>query len=81
MGWLAAWGPPVFPGDRDEAAPSGEVARASAADRAHAALGLLEERAVDEVARLLAPHRGAQQLGDLLVARAARASRGGSRTP
>src|SRR5262245_51997127 len=39
----------------------------SAADRAHAALGLLEERAVDEVARLLAPHGGVQQLRDLVV--------------
>src|SRR5262245_51694924 len=43
----------------------------SAPDGAHAALGLPEIRAVDQVPGRLAPYRGAQQLGDLAVARAA----------
>src|SRR4029453_18276079 len=53
--------------------PGGRVGRcvASATDGAHSALGLAEPGAVDEVPRLLAVDRRAQQVGDRLVARPA----------
>src|SRR5437773_2597659 len=61
-------------GGRSSWSLAGTTARGSAADRAHPALGLPEERAVDEMPGLLAQHCRPQQFCDLLV-RGSRAHR------